>query len=88
MTHVEIIIQSLDEKKPANRVLDPKGEAVIIESHHLKMGIIESGTASGKTSVMLGLKHPDGSYLMVQITGDLFNNMHSALIGAKERFGK
>lgn len=50
------------------------------------MIILEKGTASGDTSVMLNIVRPDGKHHLVQITGNIFRMMAGAFNGAHQRF--
>lgn len=51
------------------------------------VGILENGTTSGRTSVMIILKNPDGTFTIGQCTAREFEAIGAALKGAKERFG-
>jgi hypothetical protein len=64
----------------------PEGTKVVYgELDHV--WIMNDGTESGKPAVMLRTKLPDGTLVLCQTTGNMFNMAAGALRGACQRWG-
>lgn len=91
MQHVTIRIHSKNDPSPAlPEVAEAlkKGEAQAAEGTLEYLVILEGGMQSGKTSVALYLKTPDGNYALAQMSAAMFLTMQSAVKGAMARFGE
>ena len=86
MLRLDIRIQ---EKKDANKPLFPEVAKAGYEEGKLEsIGILEGGMQSGKASLMLNIKTDDGTYVIAEISADLFDGCASALRGARQRWGE
>ena len=83
---VKILIQDL---KDAGTPLFPEMEKAGFKEGQLEsFGILEGGTVGGKASVGINVKMPDGTYVWVQTTADIFEGMAAALRGARQRWAQ
>lgn len=88
MNHVKIKIQSVKEAEAGKRIIENATPETVTESQDVTVAFLESGTASGRTSVMVCLGLPDGKTAIAQITPDNFEGIYAAFKGAQQRFGK
>jgi len=81
--HVEIKIGRKKDEKPLFPEIKEAGfEEGVLES----VGILEAGMISGKASLWLNLRMPDGRYACAQVSADIFEMLAGALRGAVARF--
>jgi len=86
MQKVKVVIQSLADVENGKDIFEGVTKENIIESEDITVGILEKGTVNGQTSLMIGLKQPDGTVYMGQMTANIFEAVAGALRGARERF--
>jgi len=79
--HLNIKILAVGDP-PADPHIKPFAEATM---EHLY--ILEKGTASGRTSIAILSKLPDGRFVTMQMTAGIFLAAAGAVRGACERFG-
>lgn len=84
---VKIIINSISEAKAGVPIVPGTLPENTHQATEFNVGILEKGTEAGRTSVMIVLKNPDGTFTMGQCTAREFEAIAAALKGAKERFG-
>ncbi len=84
--HVQLRIQ---EWKDADKPLFPElSPAACIHGTLESVGILERGMESGKPSLWLNVKLPDGRYATAQVSADMFETLAGALRGARDRWGR
>ena len=82
VTDIRIQAKSDQDKGPLFPEISPKQNGKII-----KMGILEAGMASGKTSVALIMEMDDGTHIAAETSAAIFLGMAAAVRGACQRFG-
>lgn len=83
MTGCKITI--LGKGDPPYRAVD---DGTLINANLDEVVILEGGTSSGRASVALIAKLPDGKEVFIQTTGRMLDAIHGALAGARQRFGE
>lgn len=82
--HVEICINAVGDPKSF-----PELEGRVDHEGTLThVAILEAGTMSGKVSLCLFIKLPNGHYVMTQTTANILLSLAGATRGAVERFTK
>lgn len=72
--------------KPGDPVLFPELNGKIVHESTLEsVGILLGGMTSGRASVGLNIRMPDGNYTLVQITPFIMEAIVSAMRGAEQR---
>lgn len=83
MPHIKIVIREKKDNTPAFENLS-ESDTVWVEPDGFV--ILEGGMESGKTSVALSFKLPDGKTAIAETSAEIFNGMAVALRGAEQRF--
>lgn len=79
----------IQEKKDASTPLFPEIAKAGYEEGKLEsVGILQGGMVSGKASLMLNIKTDDGTYVIAEVSADMFDGAASALRGARQRWGE
>ncbi len=89
METVKIRIQSLEDAAkgiPAIEGVHTLDDAELTKD--VTIAFLEGGQASGKTSVMIGLRRSNGIVVVGELTQDNFLAVVAAYNGAVQRFGK
>lgn len=84
MIPLNIIIKTIDDKDPAFPQVTP--ENYVGESILESVSILQHGMTSGKTSIGLLIKLPDGKYVVAQTSAGLLDMIWHAWQGAEQRF--
>lgn len=63
-------------------------EGRVVETEVTRMGILEGGMASGRTSIALIADLPDGKHVLIQMSAGQLINLAAAAKGAAARFGE
>ena len=61
-------------------------DATYTEGKLESVGILERGMTSGKASLWLNIKMPDGTYTTAQVSASIFEEINGALQGAIKNF--
>ena len=88
MTTINVHIQSLADVQSQKPVIDDLDVARSRAAAAFDFAILESGTVSGATSVMLVLRDAGGQALYTECSAQQFETLASAVRGALARFGK
>lgn len=83
MLHTQVIIKEKEDQEPAWKDLNPENTS---EGTLDGFSILEGGMESGKTSVALKIALPDGKFVLVQTSADIFRALAGSLEGAEQRF--
>lgn len=84
MPSIKIVVRTKEDKGLA--LPDIVGDTV--EATLVSFVILEGGMQSGKSSVALHIKLPDGTDAIAETSADIFRSMAGALKGAEERFAE
>jgi len=74
-----------DQTEPAFPELKPEN-TLLADAELYGIAILQGGMQSGKTSIGIALKTPDGKFILAQTSAAILSTIYHALVGAEQRF--
>lgn len=89
MEAIKIVVNSLEDANAGKPIVEgvKKDLSNVHQAKNVTFGLLEKGMQSGRTSLMIILENPDGTFSVGQMTQDHLEVLNAAVRGAVGRFG-